>query len=106
MKLIVAIVNRDDAGNVADALRRDNFHFTRLASSGGFLLSGNVTFLCGVPDERRATAVEIIRSRCRNRAQQIPEGLSGQGFFPAAAVEVQAGGATIFVLDVEQFERL
>lgn len=106
MKLVIAIVNRDDAAATSDALRDGGFHFTRLASSGGFLKSSNETILCGVPDERCGKAVETIREHCRNRTKTAPETMSGLGFFPSAPVDLKTGGAAIFVVDVERFERV
>ena len=52
MKLIIAIINRDDAGAVIQNLSRNGFSSTRLSTTGGFLLAGNVTLLIGVEEER------------------------------------------------------
>ena len=109
MKLVVAIVQGEDAGQTVQALSDAGLSVTRLASSGGFLQQGNVTLLVGVDEERVDQAVQLIRENCRERTRYLtpmpPMVEPGEVFMPFP-VEVQVGGATIFVLDVEQFERL
>ena len=43
MKLIIAIINHDDAKAVTQALTKNGFSSTKLATTGGFLMSGNAT---------------------------------------------------------------
>ena len=50
MKLILAIVSNDDSGAVSSALTRGGFSVTKLATTGGFLMAGNTTFISGVDD--------------------------------------------------------
>ena len=107
MKLIIAIVNYDDAGPVVQNLSKNGFSSTRLSTTGGFLLAGNVTLLIGVEDEKVQEAVDIIRQHSHSRKQLIPAITEmSHGFMPVMPVEVTVGGATVFVVDVERFERL
>ncbi len=104
MKLIFAIVNGDDSHRVSKSLTAAGFFATRLASTGGFLSSGNTTFLICTESEKVQSAVDIIKEKSSHRKQMIqsaPE--SGSATFP---VEVSVGGATIFVTDVERFEKV
>jgi len=109
MKLLVAIVQGEDAGQTVEALSEAGLTVTKLASSGGFLQQGNATLLVGVEDERVEHAMALVRANCRERNRYLtpmpPMVEPGEMFMPFP-VEVQVGGATIFVLDVEQFERL
>ena len=109
MKLVVAIVQGEDAGQTVQALNEAGLSVTRLASSGGFLKQGNATLLIGVEDERVEQALALVRSNCRERNRIMtpmpPMVEPGEVFMPFP-VEVQVGGATIFVLDVEHFEKL
>ena len=43
MKLIIAIVQDEDSGILIDELMDEDFRVTKLASTGGFLKSGNTT---------------------------------------------------------------
>ena len=82
---------------------------TRVASSGGFLQQGNSTLLIGVDDERVSEVLEMIRANCRERSRYLtpvpPMVEPGELFMPYP-VEVQVGGATVFVLPVESFEKI
>ena len=107
MKLIIAIVNRDDANTVTQNLTKKGFYSTKLASSGGFLLSGNVTLLIGVAEEKVEQVIDVIREHSHSRKQLIPATSEmGMSYLPTMPVEVTVGGATVFVVDVERFERL
>jgi len=107
MKLLLAIINHDDAGSVMQHLMQEGFFFTKLSSSGGFLRVGNTTILIGTDESKVDTVVEIIGRYCRSRTQVIPTSSElGMGFYPSMPVEVVVGGATIFVLNVERFEKV
>ena len=107
MKLIIAIINYDDAGAVVQSLSKSGFSSTRLSTTGGFLLAGNVTLLVGVKDDQVQTAIDLIRECSHSRKQMVPALTEmSYGFMPVMPVEVTVGGATVFVVDVERFERL
>lgn len=107
MKLIVAIINYDDANAVTQNLSKNGFSSTRLSTIGGFLLAGNVTLLIGVRDDQVQTAIDLIRACSHSRKQMVPALTEmSYGFMPVMPVEVTVGGATVFVVDVERFERL
>ncbi len=109
MKLIISIVQDEDASNLVSELMNDRFSVTKLASTGGFLRSGNTTLLLGVDDERLEPALEIIKKVCVSRKQieVFPSPAMGaMGMYTPYPVEVTVGGATVFVLDVEQFHKI
>ena len=107
MKLIIAIINRDDANAVTQNLSKNGFSSTRLSTTGGFLLASNVTLLIGVKDDQVQAAIDAIRERSHSRKQMVPAITEmSYGFMPVMPVEVTVGGATVFVVDVERFERL
>lgn len=107
MKLILAIINHDDANTVTQSLTKKGFSSTKLATTGGFLLSGNTTYIIGTDDEKVQEVIEIIGKHSKKRTQMIPSSASyGVGMYASYPVEVTVGGATIFVINVEQFEKL
>ena len=107
MKMLLAIINYDDSQSVIAALTKEGFSVTRLSTTGGFLKSGNVTVLIGLDESRLDDAFQIIRDHCRKRKQIVPTTTElGMGFFPTMPVQVEVGGATVFVLGVERFEKL
>lgn len=101
MKLIVAIINLDDVASVIKHLTKDGFSSTKLSSTSGLLTEGNVTIIVGVETVRLDEALSIIDkySHSRTRLIQTPS-LEG---IDSPSTEVQVGGATVFVLDCEQF---
>jgi len=107
MKLVLAIISGEDSSKVSGALTKAGFFVTKLATSGGFLAAGNTTFIIGTEDEKVPELIEILKINCSTREQMKPSsGSLGLGMFSAAPVEVQLGGATVFVLDIEQFHKL
>ena len=107
MKLILAIVNNDDSATASSALTDAGFSVTRLSTTGGFLMVGNTTFLIGVQDEKVDEVIKIIGEHSKKRTQMVPSSASyGVGMYSSYPIEVTVGGATIFVMDVERFEKL
>ncbi len=104
MKLILAIVQHQDASSLVDALTEQGFRVTRLSSQGGFLREGNVTLMLSVDDGQVNYVIKTVREHCSTRTRYVspmpPIAESGE-FYPPAPLEVQVGGATIFVLKAE-----
>lgn len=106
MKMITAIVNKEDARAVNKKLVEAGFSATQLATTGGFLLAGNVTFIIGTDKERVDQCIDIIAAQSSQRNEMVP-GNTGFDFGASTPpIEVTVGGATVFVTDVERFEKL
>lgn len=107
MKLILAIINHDDANTVTQALTKKGFSSTKLATTGGFLMAGNTTFISGVDDEKVDTVIGIIAKYSSRRTQIVPSTSTMEvGMYSSFPVEVTVGGSTIFVLNVDRFEKV
>ena len=107
MKLITAIVNKEDSKAVCNELLRNKFYVTRLATTGGFLMAGNMTLLIGTEDEKVGECINLIASCSKQRVEVVPSTASyGIGVTTAYPLQVTVGGATIFVTNVERFEKL
>jgi len=106
MKLIIAIVQDEDASHLISELMNEGFGVTKLATTGGFLKSGNTTLLLGVDDGRLQEGMDIIEKVCKSRKQiaASPITMGGSsGMYTSYPIEVTVGGATVFVLTVDQF---
>ena len=108
MKMITAIVHKKDAGNVCSVLSQNGFEFTKLATTGGFLKTGNTTLLIGTDDEKVEEPVTLIRQNCAKRTEPVAPIDAGASVplinpFPA---EVIVGGAIVFVTDVAYYEKM
>ncbi|MCL2096728.1 MAG: cyclic-di-AMP receptor [Oscillospiraceae bacterium] len=109
MKLILAIVHNDDNVLVSSSLTKAGFHVTKMASTGGFLMSGNTTFIMGIEDGDVDKVIEIISKYSKKRMQAVANDVAlAAGSMSSAniPVEVQVGGGTVFVLNIERFERV
>ena len=102
MKLIIAIVQDEDSGILIDELMDEDFRVTKLASTGGFLKSGNTTLLIGIDDSRLEKCLGIINKYSKRRevtSTLMNLSMQGDGYMPYP-LEVTVGGANIFILDV------
>ena len=107
MKLITAIVNKDDSSAVQSGLTSAGFSVTRLATTGGFLMAGNVTFITAVEDNMVDKAIAVITEQSKQRKQMVPATATyGMGIASSAPLEVTVGGATLFVQNIERFEKV
>jgi len=91
MKLIIAVVQNQDADDVVDSLVQAEYRATRFASTGGFLRRGNTTIMIGVQDNQVDHVIEVLQGAVHASADSLPEGQSA---------------ATVFVLDLEEYQRL
>ena len=107
MKLIMSIVHSDDAGRLVTALTDGGYRATTISTTGGFLRQGNATIFVGTEDEKVDHVLQLIQENCRTRRQFInplpPVMEPGEMYMPTP-VDVQLGGATVFVLEVSRFE--
>ena len=107
MKMIIAVVSSDDANNVQKGLIKEHYQATKLATTGGFLMKGNTTFLIGAEDEKVDQIIKIIGNHSKKRKKIIPNSIINEyGMLATSPIEVTVGGATVFVLNVEEFIKL
>ena len=104
MKMIVAIVQAKDSSRLRKAFTAASIQVTQLSTTGGFLREGNATFLIGIQDDRVQDVLNVIKKNAKSREQYITSQMhmdvEGGSAFP---VNVKIGGATVFVLPVDDF---
>ena len=109
MKLLIAVIQRQDENGLVKALTSHRIGVTRVSSQGGFLREGNVTLFIVVDDARVDEVLQLVRTHCYTRTKFVaplpPIAESGE-FYPSTPVEVQVGGASIFVIKVQEQARL
>lgn len=109
MKMVIAVVQDEDAIELVDSLTESNFRVTKLSTTGGFLKAGNTTLLIGVSKEETEKVISIIKKICKKRDDTIASvtPFTGDtGIYMQYPINVTVGGATIFVIDVDQFIRI
>ena len=101
------IIIIDDIKQVTKSLIKNKVYSTKLSSTGNFLMSGNTTLLIGCEDDQIEFILDIIKENAKQRKKMItPTYSQNMGMFAATPVEVVVGGATVFILNVEQFHKL
>lgn len=109
MKLVIAIIQDDYSAELIDVVTESGYMVTKLATTGGFLKNGNTTLLIGVKKEDVDTVVSLIKDVCKKRSQVVtaPSPVAGStGIYVPYPIEVEVGGATVFVVDVDRFEKM
>jgi uncharacterized protein YaaQ len=109
MRLIFAVVQGRDADRLLATLTQNGYRATQINSAGGFLRESNVTVLIGVNDDQVPDILRILRQNCYTRTQYMnplmPVMEPGEFYMPNP-IEVQVGGAAVFILRVVRFERI
>ena len=110
MKLVYAIVRTDNEDDVIAELAKNRFGITKLSTIGGFLKKGNTTLLIGTEDDQVDQVIDIIKKECGKRQKitvNVPY-MSGTAMvnYGTMPMTVEIGGATIFVTDVDRFEKI
>ncbi len=109
MKLIIAIVHERDRQDICDLLLENNWRFTVVASTGGFLREGKSTLLIGAEDDQVDNIIDVIKSASSSREQIMTQptmDLLGATTSVMAPVSIRVGGAVMFVVNVERFEKV
>ena len=111
MKLVLAIVQDDDAIDLIEELTDKDYRVTKLATTGGFLKSGNTTLMIGGEEKEVKNLINVIEDVCKRRKEMVPTSTpntigTNSGMYVPYPIEVEVGGATIFVLDVDQFYKV
>ncbi len=109
MKLILAIVNKEDADNLVGSLTKKNHQATKIDSIGGFLKKKNATVLVGVEKKKVNEIIKIIKECCHSRKELTtppPTVPSPDEVLMPDQAKITVGGATVFILNVEKIEKL
>jgi uncharacterized protein YaaQ len=108
MKMVMAVIQDRDWVNLSKELTANHFGVTKLSSTGGFLRQGNTTIMIGVEDHQVDTVLRLIRANCKKKEVPMtlyPPSITGLNM-TSPPVNVTVGGATVFVMNIEQFEHL
>lgn len=109
MKLIVAVVHREDVGTVTDTLVAGGFDITCIDESGGALREQFATLLVASADQHADEAKRLIRQVARARPHYLDPVmpiLEPTEFFAASPLEVIVGGASVYTLRVSRYVRM
>lgn len=108
MKLVVIVVAHHDLDELEYALRRRGHAAMVIDESGGFGRPGNATLFVGVQEAWLFDLTGIVEETCRTRVRFISPAvlLADPPDFVSRPIEEREGGAAIFILSVERYERI
>lgn len=107
MLLLLAIVQSEDAPDLAKKLTEQGLRHTQINSTGGLFASGSVALLLGIEDSAYDSVIEAIVATCKTRTKHISAVATPEPtFFFFTPMEVEVGGAVVFGVPVERFIRL
>ncbi|MDF2892975.1 MAG: hypothetical protein K0R80_3342 [Clostridia bacterium] len=109
MKLVIAVVQDEDVNELMGVLVKNRYSATKLASTGGFLREGNTTLLVGVEEDKVEDLISRIKDVSKSRKQTFTTPMpptGSAGVFIPYPIDVMVGGATIFVVDIDRFEKV
>jgi uncharacterized protein YaaQ len=106
-KLLIVITSDADADILIQKLVQRGYPATKVSSTGGFLRRGSATIFSGVDAEDVDNVMAVIRNACQARTEFVPAQALPfpESIYPAEPVEVRSGGAIVFVVPVERFEK-
>jgi len=102
LKLLIAVVQHEDAAKAMHELVQSGFRVTELPSAGGLLGHRNSTLLCGLEDGEIDRAVEVLSQVCRRRSVELQRGHPMFTLYN----KVTVGGAVVFVVDMDRMVRI
>ncbi len=106
-KLLIIIASDSDADTLIQKLVQRGYPATKVSSTGGFLRRGSATSFSGVDADDVDNVIALIRSECEARTEYLPAQALPfpESILPSEPVEVRTGGAIVFVVSVERFEK-
>ncbi len=108
LKLVVIIASGGDGDRLVRRLIDSGYPATKIGGTGGFLRQGQTTILSGVEAGEVDGVIAAVREECRSRIEFVPAQtlpFAGESGVMSAKLDVRVGGAVVFVIDVERFER-
>jgi uncharacterized protein YaaQ len=109
VKLCIVIVPGADGDRLLDRLAQAEFGATKIGSSGGFLRRGSVTAFVAAEDDRVGDLIGLLHEHFPEVMETVPLStlpLADEWGQPTDVVDVRVGGAVVFVLSLEQFQRM
>ena len=108
MKLMIAIVSTRDLDELEFAMRRRGHQAIVIDETGAFGQSGNATLLIGVQEAWIFDLMGVIEETCGARIRFVSAAalLADPPDFVSRPIEERQGGAAVFILNVDRYERI
>ena len=108
MKMVMAIVEREETARVLEALIAAGYTATFNEGRSGVLRQAKRTLFIGVEAAKLDEVLSIIRENCRSHVSSTEaEARTDVGFglpLPPRRTMAEVGSAVVFVWDIDRFE--
>ncbi len=101
--ILLVVLQAQDADLVTTSLRRSSITAFELSSTGAFLGRKNVTLLVPVEPSNVDLVLSEIKRNCRQRIEYVSMPIEGQPLPIPSPIPITVGGATIFILEIDQY---
>jgi hypothetical protein len=113
MKLLIAIIAKDDKDETEHRLTAEGFMLTEMGTTGGFLKRKNVTLLIGTSEEKTERVKEILKQTAGRRSVKmyyqstvpVNNGLVPPQENMSVPLESETGGCTVFELNADSITK-
>ncbi len=109
-KLIMAVLQGEDSTETIAELNKHGFFVTILSSTGGFLKKKSSTIMIGVEEDKMDEVMGLLKEHAGRRTQTVYLNTSAvhgvqAAMIPLSAVEIEMGGVTTFVMNLEKIDK-
>lgn len=103
MVILMVVLQAQDADLVTTSLKRTGVVAYELSSTGAFLGRKNVTLLIPVDSTKVEMVLSELKRNCRQRIEYVSMPIEGQPLPIPSPIPITVGGATIFILEIDQY---
>jgi uncharacterized protein YaaQ len=103
MVILLAVLQAQDADLATASLRKFGVAAFELSSTGAFLGRKNVTLLLPVETSKVELVLSELKRNCRQRIEYVSMPIEGQPLPIPSPIPITVGGATIFILEIDQY---
>ena len=109
MKMIMAILHKDDELETIEELNIAGYMVTKLATTGGFLKKKSTTVMIGVEEDRLEEALDVLQKYAGHRKETVYQSVTmphgEMSAVPPVPMEVMAGGAAVFIVSLDDIRK-
>lgn len=102
-KMVMAVIPRDEAEHVLDALINAGFSATFMETKGGMLRQSQYTLFTAFPAKKLDEVCKIIKENCTVDIELDEDDLTKQEILNNSGVQ-KIGGAVVFAWDLDRLE--
>lgn len=106
MKLLILIAQFVDFNKINTYLHKSPLSFQKISSTGGFVNSGNVTFLIPLKEELVEQTVNDLKKICRVRRSNSAKYSQEFSTISSVVKSVKVGGAYMYIINLENYFKI